>query len=53
MDDIERPKPMTSAEPRVCSKPKYAAEPIPAVVTSTWAGPNPKMGLRITHRREG
>ncbi len=44
---------MTSAEPLVCSKQKYAAEPIPKVVTSTWASPNPKMGLRITHRRDG
>ena len=53
MEDIERPKPMTRADSLLCPKPKYAAEPIPRVVSSTWASPNPKMVLRITHSREG
>jgi len=44
---------MTSAEPVGWPKAKYAIEPIPTVVASTCANPNPKIGLRITHRREG
>ena len=53
VEDIDKPKPMISAERQLCPPIEYAMAAIPAVVIASCADPRPKMGLRSTHSREG
>jgi hypothetical protein len=53
VEDMDRPKPMTSDDCQGSPNPNSAVSAMTSMVQATWANPRPKIDRRSTHNRDG